>query len=176
VSGTTQAARSGTHHAVLAGFLGWTLDAFDFFIVVFLFDRLARQFGVGKKKIVLTTTATLAIGTIGAIVFGHVSQVSGRRNGLIVAFGLSLLLIPPWAFGEGRVTIVAASFRLRAGVQGACAVITVHSNGLSADRGPRVERISSEYCSLRLQTRSNTRFMSASVISGRSPALKSRQF
>jgi hypothetical protein len=27
-----QPARSGTHHAVLAGFLGWTLDAFDFFL------------------------------------------------------------------------------------------------------------------------------------------------
>ena len=33
---------NGSHHAVLAGFLGWTLDAFDFFVVVFLFDTLAR--------------------------------------------------------------------------------------------------------------------------------------
>jgi SHS family lactate transporter-like MFS transporter len=51
----------GQYHAVLAGFLGWTLDAFDFFIVVFLFDTLAHQFGVTKKDIVLTTTATLAM-------------------------------------------------------------------------------------------------------------------
>src|SRR5260370_340217 len=43
-----QPARSGTHHAVLAGFLGWTLDAFDFFIVVFLFDTLAHQFWGSK--------------------------------------------------------------------------------------------------------------------------------
>jgi len=35
-----QPVRSGAHHAVLAGFLGWTLDAFDFFIVVFLSIRL----------------------------------------------------------------------------------------------------------------------------------------
>src|SRR5216683_194484 len=64
---TPQLARSGTHHAVLAGFLGWTLDAFDFFIVVFLFDTLAHQFGVTKKEIVLTTTATLAMRPVGAL-------------------------------------------------------------------------------------------------------------
>jgi len=53
--------RQGQIHSVLAGFLGWTLDAFDFFIVVFLFDTLAKQFGVTKKDIVLTTTVTLAM-------------------------------------------------------------------------------------------------------------------
>ena len=52
---------NASHHAVLAGFLGWTLDAFDFFVVVFLFDTLARQFGVTKREIVWTTTATLAM-------------------------------------------------------------------------------------------------------------------
>src|SRR5229473_2395288 len=304
-----QPARSGAHHAVLAGFLGWTLDAFDFFIVVFLFDTLARQFGVTKKEIVLTTTATLAMrpvgalvfglladrygrriplmanviyfsiievlcgfspnftvfiflralfgigmggewgvgaslameaamaarfllpvwgwrpmfwigalpallalyirtkvpeseawkqhraastgqilrivagerkrfaylvvlmtfmmflshGTqdlypdflkevhkisaamvaniamiynvgavVGAIVFGHLSQVAGRRKGMIAALGLSLLLIPLWAFGSGLLAIIAASFLMQAGVQGAWGVIPVHLNELSA--------------------------------------------
>ena len=74
-----QPARSGTHHAVLAGFLGWTLDAFDFFIVVFLFDTLAHQFGVTKKEIVLTTTATLAMRPIGALLFGLLADRYGRR-------------------------------------------------------------------------------------------------
>jgi len=74
-----QPARSGTHHAVLAGFLGWTLDAFDFFIVVFLFDTLARQFGVTKKEIVLTTTATLAMRPLGALLFGLLADRYGRR-------------------------------------------------------------------------------------------------
>src|SRR5258708_8304806 len=76
---STQSARSGTHHAVLAGFLGWTLDAFDFFIVVFLFDTLAHQFGVSKKEIVLTTTATLAMRPIGALLFGLLADRYGRR-------------------------------------------------------------------------------------------------
>src|SRR5258708_23735902 len=76
---TPQPARSGTNHVVLAGFLGWTLDAFDFFVVVFLFDTLAHQFGVSKKEIVLTTTATLAMRPVGALLFGLLSDRYGRR-------------------------------------------------------------------------------------------------
>src|SRR5260370_15379798 len=78
-----QPARSGTHHAVLAGFLGWTLDAFDFFIVVFLFDTLAHQFGVSKKEIVWTTTATLTMRPIGATLFRLLSERYGRRDPLM---------------------------------------------------------------------------------------------
>jgi SHS family lactate transporter-like MFS transporter len=70
---------------------------------------------------------------VGAIVFGHLSEVAGRRKGMIAALGLSLLLIPLWAFGGGLLTIVAASFLMQAGVQGAWGVIPVHLNELSAD-------------------------------------------
>src|SRR6201981_2324728 len=70
---------NGSRHAVLAGFLGWTLDAFDFFVVVFLFDTLAKQFGVSKQQIVLTTTATLAMRPVGALLFGLLSDRYGRR-------------------------------------------------------------------------------------------------
>jgi len=70
---------SGSHHAVLAGFLGWTLDAFDFFVVTFLFDTLAHQFGVTKKEIVLTTTVTLAMRPVGAVLFGLLADRYGRR-------------------------------------------------------------------------------------------------
>jgi SHS family lactate transporter-like MFS transporter len=79
MSDAVQPARPGAHHAVLAGFLGWTLDAFDFFIVVFLFDRLAAQFGVSKKDIVLTTTVTLAMRPLGALLFGLLADRYGRR-------------------------------------------------------------------------------------------------
>lgn len=74
-----QPARTGAHHAVLAGFLGWTLDAFDFFIVVFLFDTLAQQFGVSKRDIVNTTFATLAMRPVGALLFGLLADRYGRR-------------------------------------------------------------------------------------------------
>jgi SHS family lactate transporter-like MFS transporter len=75
-SGDTKA---GTHHAVLAGFLGWTLDAFDFFVVVFLIDTLAHQFGVPKKEIVRTLMVTLAMRPIGALLFGLLADRYGRR-------------------------------------------------------------------------------------------------
>src|SRR5271154_4850119 len=70
---------SGARHAVLAGFFGWTLDAFDFFVVVFLFDALSRQFGVPKKDIVLTTFWTLAMRPVGALLFGLLADRFGRR-------------------------------------------------------------------------------------------------
>ncbi len=80
----TPGTKSNARHAVLAGFFGWTLDAFDFFVVVFLYDTLARQFGVSKREIILTTTATLAMRPIGAMIFGLLSDRYGRRVPLMV--------------------------------------------------------------------------------------------
>lgn len=67
------------HHALTAGFLGWTLDAFDFFVIVFLYDTMAHEFNVAKSKIIFTTTATLALRPIGALLFGLLADRYGRR-------------------------------------------------------------------------------------------------
>ncbi len=66
-----------------AGFLGWTLDAFDFFVVIFLFDTLAEHFHVPKRDIVLSVTATLAMRPIGALIFGVMADRYGRRRPLM---------------------------------------------------------------------------------------------
>ena len=71
-------------HAVAASFLGWTLDAFDYFVVVFLVDTLAREFHVGKASIVLTLTATLAVRPVGALIFGLLADRYGRRIPLMI--------------------------------------------------------------------------------------------
>ena len=78
---TPRAAESSDRwHAVTAGFLGWTLDAFDFFVVVFLFDVLAHQFHVSKADIILSVTGTLAMRPLGALLFGMLADRYGRRR------------------------------------------------------------------------------------------------
>ena len=70
-------------HAMGAGFLGWTLDAFDFFVVIFLLDTLAEHFHVPKRDIVLSVTATLAMRPVGALLFGMMADRYGRRRPLM---------------------------------------------------------------------------------------------
>jgi SHS family lactate transporter-like MFS transporter len=72
--------RSDQWHAVTASFLGWTLDAFDFFVIVFLIDTLAVQFHVPKSAIVATIGYTLAMRPVGAVVFGLLADRYGRRK------------------------------------------------------------------------------------------------
>src|SRR6266436_1586641 len=79
-----QPVRSGAPHAVLAGFLGWTLDAFDFFIVAFVLAPIAKEFGTSIPALALTITASLATRWIGAIAFGLLAARYGRRIPLIV--------------------------------------------------------------------------------------------
>jgi SHS family lactate transporter-like MFS transporter len=82
-------------HACSAAFLGWTLDAFDFFVVVFLVNTLAAQFHVPPAKIVATTAATLAMRPVGAIFFGLLADRYGRRGplmGNVVFFSVVELL------------------------------------------------------------------------------------
>jgi SHS family lactate transporter-like MFS transporter len=77
---TFPSASAGKLHAVTASFLGWTLDAFDFFVLVFLVDTLAAHFQVSKVAIIWTITATLAMRPLGALVFGFLADRFGRRR------------------------------------------------------------------------------------------------
>jgi MFS transporter, SHS family, lactate transporter len=70
--------------AVASGILGWVLDAFDFFVLVFLFDTLAAHFNVKKAAIVYTLTLTLAMRPVGALLFGALADRFGRKKPLIL--------------------------------------------------------------------------------------------
>ena len=73
----------GWRFAVTSGILGWVLDAFDFFVLVFLFDALAARFHVSKASVVYTLTLTLAVRPLGALFFGALADRFGRRRPLI---------------------------------------------------------------------------------------------
>jgi SHS family lactate transporter-like MFS transporter len=69
--------------AACSGILGWVLDAFDFFVIIFLFDTLAARFHISKAAIVYTLTLTLAMRPVGAVLFGVFADRFGRRYPLI---------------------------------------------------------------------------------------------
>ena len=76
---------SGDHRsALLAGFLGWTLDAFDFFLVVFSLTAIAEEFHRPDKDIALSIAVTLGFRPIGAFIFGLLADRYGRRLPLII--------------------------------------------------------------------------------------------
>ena len=70
--------------AVLAGFLGWTLDAFDFFLVVMTLTAIAREFHRSDAAVALSITVTLAFRPVGAFIFGLLADRYGRRIPLMV--------------------------------------------------------------------------------------------
>jgi MFS transporter, SHS family, lactate transporter len=70
--------------AVTSGILGWILDAFDFFVVIFLFDALASHFHVSKADVVYTLTLTLAMRPVGALIFGSLADRFGRKWPLVI--------------------------------------------------------------------------------------------
>jgi SHS family lactate transporter-like MFS transporter len=83
---TNYAPSSGDGHraAVIASFLGWTLDAFDFFLVSFTLTAIAKEFGQTDKAIALSITLTLAFRPVGAFIFGLMADRYGRRLPLMI--------------------------------------------------------------------------------------------
>ncbi len=70
--------------AVTAGFLGWMLDAFDFFLVVFCLTAIGKEFHKPDSAIALSITVTLAFRPVGAFIFGLLADRYGRRLPLML--------------------------------------------------------------------------------------------
>lgn len=75
---------SQQRNVAIASFLSWTLDAFDFFILVFLLSDIAAAFHVGMEQVTLAILLTLAVRPIGALLFGRAAEKYGRRPILMV--------------------------------------------------------------------------------------------
>jgi MFS transporter, SHS family, lactate transporter len=81
---SSAAEASDYKNALFASFLGWTLDAFDFFLVVIALPSIARDFGVDNAQVALTLTVTLAFRPVGAFLFGLLADRYGRRLPLMI--------------------------------------------------------------------------------------------
>lgn len=66
-------------NAAIASFSSWTLDAFDFFVLVFLLSDIAQSFHVGLEQVTLAILLTLAVRPIGALIFGRAAEKYGRK-------------------------------------------------------------------------------------------------
>lgn len=80
----TQRLNADQRNAFLAAFLGWTMDAFDYFLVIFVYADIAADFGRSKTAVAFLTTATLAMRPVGALLFGLWADRVGRRVPLMV--------------------------------------------------------------------------------------------
>jgi MFS transporter, SHS family, lactate transporter len=69
--------------AVAAAFLGWTMDAFDYFLVVLVYADIGEDFGVSTTRMAFLTTATLIMRPVGAALFGMWADRVGRKKVLI---------------------------------------------------------------------------------------------
>lgn len=68
----------------IACFMGWSLDAFDFFILIFCVTALAQQFHLPASKVLEASFLTLAMRPVGAFLFGLMADRFGRRPTLMV--------------------------------------------------------------------------------------------
>ena len=74
----------GHRAAIIASFLGWTLDAFDFFLVGLSLTAIAHEFNRPDRDIALAITVTLAFRPVGAFIFGLMADRYGRRIPLMI--------------------------------------------------------------------------------------------
>ena len=95
---------SEQRHVVAACFLGWTLDAFDFFLLVFVLKDIAQEFNTQITEVTFAILLTLAMRPVGAYLFGRAADRWGRRPTLMV----NILL---YSFIEFRRILIRARSR-----------------------------------------------------------------
>lgn len=89
---------SAQRNTFIAAFLGWTLDAFDFFLVIVVVPHLAHDFGKSVVEVGLAITLTLAMRPLGALIFGWFADRYGRRIPLMIDVGFFALIEALTAF------------------------------------------------------------------------------
>ena len=96
--------------AILASYLGWTLDAFDFFLMVFLLKLIAEAFGSDIKAVSEALFLTLAARPVGALLFGALADRYGRRPVLMAV----ILLFSVFSAASGMARSLGELLAIRA--------------------------------------------------------------
>ncbi len=97
---------SRQRHAFVACFLGWSLDAFDYFILVFCVSAVAKDFRVAPSEVAEALFLTLAFRPVGAFLFGMLADRFGRRPTLMFNIACYSLLELACAFAGSMHTLL----------------------------------------------------------------------
>ena len=111
-AGQSTALTGAQRAAILASYLGWTLDAFDFFLMVFLIKAIAEAFHADIKAVSEALFLTLAARPAGALLFGWAAERWGRRPVLMLVIVLfsALSAASGMARSLGELLVIRALF------------------------------------------------------------------
>jgi SHS family lactate transporter-like MFS transporter len=93
-------------HAFIASFFGWSLDSFDFFILVFCVSSIAADFHAAVSSVAEAVALTLAFRPVGAFLFGTLADRYGRRPVLMVNIAAYSILEMSCAFAPSLHTLL----------------------------------------------------------------------
>jgi SHS family lactate transporter-like MFS transporter len=93
--------------AFVASLLSWALDAFDYFLLVFVLKDIARDFHADIAAVNSALLLTLIARPVGAMVFGRLADRYGRRPILMTVVGLYSVLAIASAFSPTLAVLLA---------------------------------------------------------------------
>ena len=104
--------------AIWASYLGWTLDAFDYFLMTFMLSTIAKEFGTDVKAVTQAIFLTLAARPIGAFVFGWLAERFGRRPVLMADILIFSLFELASGFAPSLTSLLVLRFLFGVGMGG----------------------------------------------------------